>query len=69
MLTSGQELDIVEVRGHTVKQYVNNDSIIDLTPYLDAWDDAPDILPLANSIARTVDNTPYLIPQSFYIKA
>lgn len=68
MLNSNQELDIVEVRDHTIKQFVNNKKIIDLTPYLEKWDGYKDLLPLTVEAAKTVDNTPYLLPQFFYIK-
>lgn len=69
MLTSNQDLDVIEVRDHTVKQFVNNGKLMDLTSYMDKWDEAGDLLPLAVSAANTVDNTPYLIPQFFFVKA
>lgn len=68
MLNSGAALDIVEVRDHTVKQYVNNKKLVDLTPYINKWEKANDLLPLTQAAARTVDNTPYLIPQFFFVK-
>ncbi len=68
MLNSGQALDIIEVRDHTVKQYVNNNKLVDLTKYMDKWDKADDLLPLTLAAAKTVDNTPYLIPQFFFVK-
>jgi len=69
MLTSNQDLDVIEVRDHTVKQFVNNGKLTDLSSYLASWDESGDLLPLANAAARTVDNTPYLIPQFFFVKA
>ncbi len=69
MLNSEQNLDIVEVRDHAVKQYVNNGKLTDLSPYLSTWDGVNDLLPLTNSAARTIGNTPYLMPQFFFIKA
>ena len=69
MLTSNQDLDVIEVRDHTVKQFVNNGKLTDLTSYLSAWEEGSDLLPLANAAARTVDNKPYLIPQFFFVKA
>lgn len=68
MLNSNQELDIVEVRDHTVKQFVNNNKLRDLTPYLEKWDGYKDLVPLAVEAAKTVNNTPYLLPQFFYVK-
>ena len=69
MLTSNQELDVIEVRDHTVKQFVNNGKLMDLTSYLSSWDEAGDLLPLAQAAANTVNDTPYLIPQFFFVKA
>lgn len=68
MLNNNEELDVVEVRDHTVKQFVNNKKLIDLTSYLDKWSGTSDLLPLTVQAARTVDNTPYFLPQFFFIK-
>ena len=68
MLNSNQELDIIEVRDHTVKQFVNNNKLVDLTSYLKAWDQGTDLLPLTMTAATTVNNTPYLLPQFFFVK-
>lgn len=68
MLNSNQELDIIEVRDHTVKQFVNNNKLVDLTSYLKAWDQGDDLLPLTMTAANTVNNTPYLLPQFFFVK-
>ena len=68
MLNSNQALDIIEVRDHTVKQYVNNSKLTDLTSYMDKWEGTKDLLPLTLTAAKTVDNTPYLIPQFFFVK-
>ncbi len=69
MLNSNQPLDIIEVRDHTLKQFVNNGKLEDLSDYIAAWDEGDDLLPLADAAARTVDETPYLIPQFFFVKA
>ena len=69
MLNSKQPLDVVEVRDHTLKQFVNNQNLTDLTPFIDSWDDADDLLPRAQAAARTVNDTPYLIPEFFAVKA
>ena len=68
MLNSNQELDIIEVRDHTVKQFVNNNKLVDLTSYLAAWDQGDDLLPLTIAAAKTVDDTAYLLPQFFFVK-
>ncbi len=69
MLNTNQPLDIVEVRDYTVKQFVNNGKLENLEPYVKEWEDAKTLLPIAWQAARTVNNTVYLIPQDFYIKA
>jgi len=46
MLNSNQELDIIEVRDHTVKQYVNNDKLVDLSSYMSNWEGTSDLLSL-----------------------
>ncbi len=69
MLNSNQELDIIETRDYTVKQFVNNGKLRDLTPYIETWDEADDLMDLTWEAAKTVNDTPYLIPQFFYVKA
>ena len=69
MLNSEQPLDIVEVRDHTLKQFVNNNKLKDLSSYFASWGAEDSLLPLANTAAKTVNNTPYLIPEFFFIKA
>ncbi|MEM9423662.1 MAG: sugar ABC transporter substrate-binding protein [Spirochaetota bacterium] len=69
MLNSNQPLDIIEVRDHTLKQFVNNGKLKDLSPYLSKWEHEKSLLELTNMAARTIDNTPYLLPQFFFVKA
>ena len=68
MLNSNQEIDICETRDYTVKQFVNNGKLRDLTPYLNQWEGKDDLLDLTMEAACTVDNTPYLLPQCIYVK-
>ena len=63
MLNSNQELDIIETRDHTVKQFVNNGKLVDLSPYLAEWDETAGLMDLTMQAAKTVNDTPYLIPQ------
>jgi len=69
MLMTKQPLDIVEVREITLKQFVNNGWIIDLTPFINNWEDAKTITPVTWEIAKRVNNTPYVIPQNLFVKA
>lgn len=69
MLNNQQPLDVIEVRDYTVKQLVNNKKLENLEKRIATWEDGKDLLPIALSSARTVDNTAYIVPQFFYIKA
>lgn len=69
MLNNEQPLDIIEVRDYTVKQFVNNDKLESLEPYLAEWEGTDTLLPVTLRAARTVDDTAYLLPQFLFIKA
>lgn len=69
MLSAKSPLDVVEVRDITVKQYANNNFLASLEPYLAKWSDTSQLLPLTLQAARTVNNTAFLLPEFFYIKA
>jgi multiple sugar transport system substrate-binding protein len=69
MLNNNAKLDIVEVRDYTLRQLVNNKKLENLENRIAAWSGGKDLLPIALSSARTVDNTAYVVPQFFYIKA
>ena len=69
MLNTNQALDIIEVRDYTIKQFVNNKKLTDLTGYYEDWSDADTLTAVANAAARTVDDTLYIVPQSIFIKA
>lgn len=69
MLNTNQALDVVEIRDYTVKQFVNNKKLTDLTPYFNEWAGAETLSPVAMASATIVDETPYLVPQAIFIKA
>lgn len=69
MLNTNQALDIIEVRDYTIKQFVNNKKLLDLTQYYEEWADAETLTPVAMKAAKSVDNTPYIVPQCIFIKA
>ena len=69
MMNAKEALDIVEVRELTEKQYVNNGLLENLEARLKSWPDAKTLLPITLSSARSVDNTAYMLPEFFYIKA
>lgn len=69
MLNNNAKLDIVEVRDYTLRQLVNNKKLENIEKRLAAWSEGKDLLSIALSSARSADNTAYVIPQFFYIKA
>ncbi len=69
MLMGRQPLDVVEVRDYTIKQLVDNKWLTNLTPYIATWSASQTLIPLAWNAAKTVNDTPYMIPQSFFVKA
>ena len=69
MLNSNQELDVIEVRDYTQKQFVNNGKLLDLTPYIENWAEKDDFMPVAHEISRNVDDTPYILTSCLYVKA
>ncbi|TCL75242.1 carbohydrate ABC transporter substrate-binding protein (CUT1 family) [Hydrogenispora ethanolica] len=69
MLNSNQPLDIIEVRDNTIKQFVNNKKLTNLAKYYRSWKEAKTLTPVSVAAAKTVDNTPYIIPQCIFIKA
>lgn len=68
MLNANEPIDIAEVRDHTVMQFVTNGKLTDLTDKLESWDEYDDLSPITIHAAKTVNNTPYLIPEGFYGK-
>ncbi len=69
MMNAREPLDIVEVRNQTLLQYVNNDLLENLEARLKIWPDAKTLLPVTLEAARSVNNTAYMLPEYFYIKA
>ena len=69
MLNTNQPLDIVEVRDNTLKQFVTNGKLTDLTEYIRNWPDAATMTPVAVAASKLVNDTPYVVPQHIYIKA
>ncbi len=68
MLMSGKGIDIVEVRDHTIAQFVNNGWLSDLTTYIDAWSEKDTLTEAVDVALRTGvrDGKKYLLPYGFY---
>ncbi len=69
MLNTNQKVDVLEVRDHTIKQFVNNKKLLNLEEYLKSWNEWSDMVNLTHEAASYVDNTPYFIPYGFFVKA
>lgn len=68
MLNSKESLDVLEVRDVTVKQFVTNKWIADLTKYTDAWSGYKDLNANTLAMANYIENKPYYIPYGLYQK-
>ncbi|WHT18238.1 sugar ABC transporter substrate-binding protein [Crossiella sp. CA-258035] len=66
VLSAKNDVDLVEVRDYTVKQFVNNDSLLDLSPYVAGWPGWQELTPLARQKAASVGGKPYLVPYGFF---
>jgi multiple sugar transport system substrate-binding protein len=69
MVQSGETIDVVEMPERWMSLYVGNDQLEDLEPYLAAWEGTAEINPSALDFGRIVDDTAYMIPYGFYLRA
>jgi len=69
MLNANEALDIIEVKDVSVKQFVNNNKLLNLENYIASWPDSKTLLPNAWQAARAVNDTAYYMPGLFYFKA
>lgn len=68
MLSSKTELDVMEIRDSTVKQFVTNGWVADLSSYTANWADYKTLNNSAKLTANYIDNKPYYIPYGLYEK-
>ncbi|WP_231506267.1 ABC transporter substrate-binding protein [Paenibacillus sp. UNC451MF] len=68
MLAAKEALDVLEVRDVTVKQFVTNKWIADLTPYTSSWSNYKDLNANSLAMANYIDQKPYYIPYGLYQK-
>lgn len=69
MVQGGQQIDVVEMPERWMSLYVNNDQLEDLEPYLADWGGTAEINEAALDFGRVVDDTAYMIPYGFYLRA
>jgi len=69
MVSAGDVPDVVEMPDRWLSLYAKNGNLESLEPYLAAWKETPDLSDRALQMARSVDNTAYLIPYGLYLRA
>ena len=69
MVQGGQIPDVVEMPDRWLSLYANNDQLVDLSPYMADWDEAEELTDRTVEFGSYVDNTPYMIPYGFYLRA
>ncbi len=69
MVQGGQIPDVVEMPERWMALYANNGQLEDLAPYMADWPEAANLTPRAVEFGSYVDNTPYMIPYGFYLRA
>ncbi|MBS4194324.1 ABC transporter substrate-binding protein [Lederbergia citri] len=68
MLQAKEDIDVLEVRDYTLKQFTSNNYTEDLTPYTDKWEHWSTVNDNAKRNAMYVDDTVYYIPYGLYQK-
>jgi multiple sugar transport system substrate-binding protein len=69
MVQGGQIPDVVEMPDRWMALYANNDQLVDLGPYMESWNQADQLNERTIEFGRVVDDTMYMIPYGFYLRA
>ena len=69
MVSAGETPDVVEMPDRWLALYANNDQLENLEPYLESWEHTAGLNERALEFARFVDNTAYMLPYGFYLRA
>ena len=69
MVQGGQIPDVVEMPDRWLSLYANNNQLVDLAPYMADWDEASELTERTVEFGSYVDDTPYMIPYGFYLRA
>ncbi|KZE75862.1 ABC transporter substrate-binding protein [Paenibacillus elgii] len=68
LLSVKDDLDVLEVRDVTVKQFVTNKWIADLSSFTSSWSGYKDLNANSLAMANYIDQKPYYIPYGLYQK-
>ena len=69
MVQGGQIPDVVEMPDRWLALYANNDQLVDLRPHMASWDEADSLNERTVAFGSIVDDTMYMIPYGFYLRA
>lgn len=69
MVSAGQTPDLVEMPDRWLSLYVANGALENLEPYLSGWSDTGDLTPKTLEFGRFVNDTAYMLPYGFYLRA
>ena len=69
MVSAGDIPDVVEMPDTWLSLYANNGKLQSLEPYLKTWKDTSDLSSRALQLGRTVNDTAYMLPYGFYLRA
>ncbi len=69
MVQGGQIPDVVEMPDRWLSLYANNDQLVDLGGYMDGWPDAGELNDRARQYGSYVNDTMYMVPYGFYLRA
>jgi multiple sugar transport system substrate-binding protein len=69
MVSAGDTPDVVEMPDTWLALYAKNGSLESLEPYLKSWDTTKDLSSRALEFGRAIDNTAYMLPYGFYLRA
>ena len=69
MVSAGEIPDVMEMPDTWLSLYANNGMLESLEPYLSDWEVTADLSDRALELGRDIDNTAYMLPYGFYLRA
>ncbi|MBR0557828.1 sugar ABC transporter substrate-binding protein [Ciceribacter sp. L1K23] len=69
MVSAGEIPDVMEMPDTWLSLYANNGLVESLEPYLKDWDQTADLSDRALELGRDVNDTAYMLPYGFYLRA
>jgi multiple sugar transport system substrate-binding protein len=69
MVQGGEIPDVVEMPDRWLALYANNNQLVDLGPYRESWANAEQLNERAVEFGSIVNDTMYMIPYGFYLRA